>query len=273
MNPVTIKDQQQGLLLIAFGTTIPEAFATYERMAEKFAQAFPEKTIRWAFTSAFVRKKWKARGREILSPAAALTQLAEEGFKSVSIQSLHVIHGFEYHDILKTAKALEGLPKGIEKIHIGEPLLSGHEDYLRLCEIIHHHAKSFRHPGEALLLMGHGTSHPANIAYAGLQVYFGHMDSSIFVATIEAFPAITEVIPQIRKAGFGTVWLMPLLTIAGDHVMNDMVGDKASSWRSLLLKEGFKVEIHPTSLGQIDAVVQMWVDKAKHKHVGHHEEL
>lgn len=250
------------LLLTAFGTTIPEAFATYEKMAEQFAAAFPDKEIRWAFTSAFVRKKWQTRGKEILSPGAALSQLADEGFKTVSVQSLHVIHGFEYHDILKTAKALEGLPKGIDKIVIGEPLLCTHEDYKNLCEIIHTHARSFRHQGEALVLMGHGTSHPANIAYAGLQEYFRQMDPSIYVATIEAFPAIEDVIPQLRKAGFNTLWLMPLLTIAGDHVLNDMGGDKDESWRSILQKEGFEVRIHPTSLGQMEAIVQMWINKA-----------
>jgi len=256
-------DHQKALLLTAFGTSIPAAYANYEGMAEKFTAAFPDREIRWAFTSAFVRQKWKSRGKDILSPAAALAQLADEGFKEVSVQSLHVIHGFEYHDILRTAKALEGLPKGIEKIHIGEPLLSSHADYQRLCQIIQTHAQNFRQSGEALLLMGHGTSHPANIAYAGLQEYFRQTDPSIYVATIESYPALEDVIPQLREAGFNTVWLMPLLTIAGDHVLNDMAGDKEESWRSILLKEGFKVNIHPTSLGQIDAVVQMWIDKAQ----------
>ncbi len=253
--------KQQALLLTAFGTSIPEAYATYEKMAKQFAEAFPEKEIRWAFTSAIVRKKWKNRGKDIHSPATALAQLADEGYKVVSVQSLHVIHGFEYHDILQTAKALEGLPKGIEKINVGEPLLSRHEDYQRLCEIIQKHAQSFRQSGEALLLMGHGTSHPGNIAYAGLQEYFRQTDPSIFVATIEAYPAIEDIIPQIRKAGINTVWLMPLLTTAGDHVLKDMAGDQEKSWRSTLSKAGFKVKIHPTPLGEMRDIVQMWIDK------------
>lgn len=255
------KTNQQALLLTAFGTTIPEAYGTYENMALQFGEAFPKREIRWAFTSSLVRKKWKSRGKEILSPAAALIQLADEGFKEVSVQSLHVIHGFEYHDILQIAKALEGLPKGIEKITIGEPLLSGHEDYKRLCSIIQKHSQNFRQPGEGLLLMGHGTKHPANIAYAGLQEYFRQTDPSIYVATIESHPAIEEVIPQLRAAGINSVWLMPLLTIAGDHVLNDMAGDKKESWRSILLEERFKVNIYPTSLGQIKEIVQMWIDK------------
>ncbi|GAO31279.1 hypothetical protein JCM15548_13628 [Geofilum rubicundum JCM 15548] len=54
---------------------------------------------------------------------------------------------------------------------------------------------------------------------------------------------------------------MPLLTIAGDHVLNDMAGEKEDSWRSILVKEGFTVHMHPTSLGQIKDVVQMWIEK------------
>lgn len=264
MNAQKATTKQKALLLTAFGTSIPEAYATYEVMAQRFAEAYPDVDIRWAFTSSFVRQKWKSRGKDILSPAAALAQLADDGFKEVSVQSLHVIHGFEYHDILRTAKALEGLPKGIEKITVGEPLLSSHADYQRLCQIIQQHAQSFRQPDEALVLMGHGTSHPANIAYAGLQEYFRRTDPSIYVATIESYPAIEDVIPQLRNAAINTVWLMPLLTIAGDHVLNDMAGDKEESWRSILLKEGFKVNIHPTSLGQIDEVLQMWIEKAAH---------
>lgn len=261
MNTKPSRNHPKALLLTAFGTTIPAAYATYESMGQQFSEAFPDREIRWAFTSAFVRKKWKSRGKDILSPAAALAQLADDGFKEVSIQSLHVIHGYEYHDILKTARGLEGLPKSIEKITVGEPLLSDHNDYQRLCDILHAHAKVFRQPGEALLLMGHGTSHPANIAYAGLQEYLRHTDATIYVATIEAFPAIAQVIPQLRKAGIDTVWLMPLLTIAGDHVLNDMAGEKEDSWRSILVKEGFTVHMHPTSLGQIKDVVQMWIEK------------
>jgi sirohydrochlorin cobaltochelatase len=256
------KDKSQALLLTAFGTTIPEAYATFENMTRQFAQAFPNTEIRWAFTSAFVRNKWKSHGKVILSPAAALTQLADEGFKKVGVQSLHVIHGFEYHDILNTAKALEGLSKGIERIKVGEPLLSSHTDYKRLCGLIQEHAHTFRQSGEALLLMGHGSSHPANIAYAGLQEYFRRFDPSIYVATIESYPALEDVIPQLRKAGYKNVWLMPLLTIAGNHVLNDMAGEKAESWQSILLKEGFEVKIHSTSLGQISSIVQMWIDKA-----------
>jgi cobalamin biosynthesis Co2+ chelatase CbiK len=41
-----------------------------------------------------------------------------------------------------------------------------------------------------------------------------------------------------------------------------MGGDKDESWRSILQKEGFEVRIHPTSLGQIEAIVQMWINKA-----------
>ncbi|WP_088653646.1 sirohydrochlorin cobaltochelatase [Geofilum rhodophaeum] len=254
---------RKALILTAFGTSIPEAWATYESIEKRFAEAFPDYDIRWAFTAAFVRKKWRSQGRHIDSPASALARLADEGYQEVSMQSLHVIGGHEYHDLIKTVRALEGLPKGLQRIHLGRPLLASDEDYRELARILTRYSLNHRQPEEAWLMMGHGTGHGANISYAGLQLYLQEEDPLMLLGTLEAFPDLERAIRILSDKGCKTVWVMPLLTVAGDHVVRDMAGSESDSWKSRLEAEGYTVKIHPLPLGAIPEIVDRWIKKAK----------
>lgn len=261
LNTMSAQTEKKGILLVAFGTSIAEAYTAYDSIQHKVQQKFPDIEVRRAYTSTIVRNKLIARGYDILSPAAALTKMADEGFTHVAVQSLHVIPGYEYHDLIRITHAINGLPKGLKKVTLGTPLLTVHDDYVRVTTALHEHSKSFKKDNEALIFMGHGTHHSANICYAGIQEYFRRIDNSIFVGTIEAFPTIEDIIPQLKDKNINKVWIMPLLTIAGDHVINDMAGDDDDSWKSILQEHGFEVMINKTALGLIDDVVDVWVDK------------
>src|SRR5690554_5872184 len=256
-------ENKKALVLCAFGTTVPEAWGTYTFIESRFAAAFPDYEIRWAFTAAFVRKKWREMGKEIDSPATALARLADEGHKEVLVQSLHIIGGYEYHDLIKTARALEGLPKGLQKVQLGRPLLSCDDDYRAVAKILRTHSKTKRKDQEAWLLMGHGTGHGANISYAGLQLYLQEEDPLMLLGTLEAFPDLERAIRILSDKGCKTVWVMPLLTVAGDHVVRDMAGSESDSWKSRLEAEGYTVKIHPLPLGAIPEIVDRWIKKAK----------
>ena len=56
--------------------------------------------------------------------------------------------------------------------------------------------------------------------------------------------------------------MMPLMMVAGDHAMNDMAGDEEDSFKSMLLKEGFKVDTYLHGLGENSAVQNLFVKKA-----------
>ncbi|ASB48270.1 sirohydrochlorin cobaltochelatase [Alkalitalea saponilacus] len=258
---MTKQKEKTGILLVAFGTSVIDAHTAYDFIHQRVQAVYPELEVRRAYTSTIVRKKLIERGQDILSPAAALTKMADDGFTCVFVQSLHVIPGYEFHDLLHIVRGVNGLPKGLKQVAVGNPLLTEHDDYVRVSEALHRFSKTFKPDDEALVLMGHGTKHSANICYAGLQEYIRHIDSSIFVGTIEAFPAIEDVIPQLKRKGYKRVWLMPLLTSAGDHVINDMAGEKEGSWKSVLESDSFEVKINRTALGLIDEVVDVWVEK------------
>lgn len=53
------------------------------------------------------------------------------------------------------------------------------------------------------------------------------------------------------------------MTVAGDHAMNDMAGDEPDSWKSQLTKAGIESVPVMQRLGEVDAIVDMWIAQLK----------
>ena len=254
------KTPKTGILLIAFGTSIPEAQQAYNHIAEKVQAAFPGMEVRWGITSAMVRRKLAKAGQQLDSPASALARMADDGFTHVAVQSLHVIPGAEYHDLLRTVHALQGLPKGLVRVTVGDPLLCTHPDMLKTTDALVAWAAFFRKSDEAVLFMGHGTHHPSNIYYPGLQYYLQQRDTLLFIGTVEGYPELEDVKQKLIDRQVKTAWLVPLMTVAGDHALNDMTGEDDQSWENILNQSGITTRPLLKGLGQVDALVDIWVE-------------
>ncbi len=252
-------EKKAGILLVAFGTSVPEAQGALDNIDRKVRAAFPGVDVRWAYTSEIIRRKLAKEGKVLLAPAEALVQMREEGFTHVGLQSLHTIPGAEYHDVLRTAHAFKAMPGGMEVL-VGYPLLSRHEDMERAVEAILAVVPKMRKPGEAVVLMGHGTHHPANVYYPALQYYLWKKDPNVFVGTVEGTPSLDDVQAELLARDIKKTWLLPFMSVAGDHAINDMAGDDADSWKSVLSKAG--IECIPILKGtaEYDGIVDIWVD-------------
>ncbi len=253
---------KRGILLVAFGTSVPEAVASIDSLKRQAEAAFPGVPVRMAYSSKIIRDKIASEGISQRAPAQALADMAAEGFTEVAVQSLHAIPGKEFHDIIATAKAMEGMPKGLKRISVGLPLLASPEDIKAaakaLLSTLPKHGK-----GEAVVLMGHGTEHPANAAYAALQLELWKRDPGVFVATVEGSPSLDDVIPALKRQGVRTVHLLPLMSVAGDHARNDMAGGEDDSWASILKAKGFTAKADLTGLGSRPAVARLWIEHLK----------
>ena len=117
-----------------------------------------------------------------------------------------------------------------------------------------------RQPDEAVVLMGHGTHHPANAFYAALMFQLQIEDPNIFVGTVEGYPEIDLIEALLLRKKITTVYLMPFMSVAGDHAKNDMAGDDADSWRSILTKAGITCTPILKGTAEYDAFVDIWVD-------------
>jgi len=53
------------------------------------------------------------------------------------------------------------------------------------------------------------------------------------------------------------------MTVAGEHARNDLAGDGASSWKSVLAAAGIDCTPNLRGLAEVDDVAAVWVDHLK----------
>ncbi|OEU70665.1 MAG: sirohydrochlorin cobaltochelatase [Desulfovibrio sp. S3730MH75] len=266
--PAAVK---KGILLIAFGSSMDEAQVSFDNLDAAVKKTFPDVPVRWSFSSAIIRKVLAEKGRNVDSPATALSKMMDDGFTHVAVQSLHTIPGEEYFGILETAKKFEGMPKGMSKVTVGTPLLYSDADMIRATKAVVANIPKDRKAKDAVVLMGHGTHHGANIYYPGSQYYFSNIDPKIFVGTVEGSPTLDDVKNSLAKSKAKKVYLMPYMSVAGDHARNDMAGAEDDSWMSELTKAGYKCVPVLKGTAEFPQVVDIWVDhlKVAYKNLDH----
>jgi sirohydrochlorin cobaltochelatase len=113
---------------------------------------------------------------------------------------------------------------------------------------------------DAVVFMGHGTYHPANVYYAALNYHLQKLDPNVFVGTVEGWPKIDEIKSDLKKKRTKKAYLMPFMTVAGDHARNDMAGPEENSWKSILEKEGIKCVPVLKGTAEFREFVDIWVD-------------
>ena len=257
------RPMKKGILLVAFGTSIPEAETSFKNIDAKVKAAFPGVEVRWAYTSKIIRHKLAKEGKVIASPSEALAKMMDDDFTHVAVQSLHTIPGKEYNALRTTAKAFEGMPKGMRSIFVGTPLLYSPSDVEKAVNVMAAQFPKERTADEAIVLMGHGTPHAANIYYPALQYYFGKMDPNVFVGTVEGSPTLDDVLAGLKKQGIKKAYLLPLMSVAGDHARNDMAGDEDDSWKSVLTKAGITCVPVLKGTAEYDDIADLWLDHLK----------
>ena len=182
---------KKGILLVAFGTSVPEAQVAFKNIDKKVKAAFPGVEVRWAYTSKIIRNKLAKEGQKLDSPSVALARMADDDFTHVAVQSLHTIPGEEYHYLVQVAHSFQGAPKGIQKVLLGYPLLAAPDDLEKAVKAFMAVIPKERKKDEAVILMGHGTHHPGNAYYPAMQYYFWKHDPLVFVGTVEGSPSWT----------------------------------------------------------------------------------
>lgn len=258
---------KDAILVLSFGTTFKDSRAkTIEATVDAIKAAHPGVKVVTAFTSHIIIDRIKANeGLEIPTPEKALEQLKAEGYTRIAMTSLDIIPGMEY-----TYKdAVYNLHKNdFKKMTFGTPLMywqgqEGQDDDITATM----QALSTQFPKlgkkDAVLVMAHGTPHPANAYYAVMQDRLNELGfDNALIFSVEGWPHLDTVIPQLKAKGVKNVTLMPLMMVAGDHANNDMAGDEPDSFKSILEKEGFKVDAYIHGLGENAAVQKLFVEKA-----------
>lgn len=280
--PLTLEQVQRkhehALLLVTFGSTYPGPHETFARIKEHFASRFPERDIYMAFTSGMCMKRWFEKSGEQYYPADAwLSVLGAAGYKRISIQSLHVIPGLEYSFIQERYLPQFNAQYPDIPTVVGAPLLYDEADVRRVGDIIYGKFESRLNVGEGLVMMGHGNNTDkfpeANGKYDELNAYLQSLSKQIVIGTVDyenmLYEQVSAHLSQYLPHG-STLNFLPLMSVAGDHALNDMVGEwedgeelEGQSWRERLLKEGYQsdaqVNCHLHGLADYEEIRDIWV--------------
>lgn len=247
-----------GILLVAFGSSEESAQVSFEKIDEKVKASYTDIPVRWAYTSHIIRNKLAKQGKHLDSPEVALAKMLDEKFTHVAVQSLHTIGGSEYHDLRRTVGAFKSMG-GFQKIILGYPLMSTQADMEKTVGAILKTIPNDRKKDEGIVLMGHGTHHPSNAFYAALMFQLQLEDPNIFVGTVEGYPEVGLIQELLLKKNIKKAYLMPFMSVAGDHAKNDMAGDEEDSWKSVLTKAGIECVTVLKGTAEYDPFVDIWV--------------
>lgn len=251
---------KKGILVVSFGTSYEETRRkTIGAIEESIQKAFPDDKVYRAFTSGIIKRKLEKEGVLIFDVKEALEQMIKDGItEELLVQPTYMINGSEYD---KMHEEIEPFIDSFEKIRYGRPLLTDQEDYRELATIIR---EAFPvNEDEVLVLMGHGSDHYANAAYPAFEYVLKEMKyDNILVGTVRGYPSLDEVKKQLAKLPVKKLCLAPMMIVAGDHVNNDMIGEK-DSWKCELEEAGYEVRYYLTGLGELDGVQKMFIQHAK----------
>ncbi|MBR1820760.1 MAG: sirohydrochlorin cobaltochelatase [Clostridia bacterium] len=255
---------EKELLVVSFGTSFNDSRRlTIGGIESAIAEAIPEYSVRRGFTAQIIIDHVERRdGIHIDNVTEALERAVANGVKTLVVQPTHLMHGFEYDDVIaelaEYADAFEG------GITVGEPLLTSDEDFDRVADVMIDLLKEYDDGETALVYMGHGTEHEYNKIYAQMQeVLSGKGAENYYVGTVEAEPSVDDVLEAIQDKGYTRVVLRDMMVVCGDHANNDMAGDEEDSWKSIFTAAGYDVECVLEGLGQVPEIQQIYVEHAQ----------
>jgi sirohydrochlorin cobaltochelatase len=121
-------------------------------------------------------------------------------------------------------------------------------------------AASPRDPEEtAVVLVGHGTAHPADAAYSRMAMVLKRDHRNAFLGTIDGFPGMEEALDEVRASVASRVRLVPFLVVAGGHAAKDISGDGSESWKSGFEEAGYEVDLNLLGMGENPRVVEIFL--------------
>lgn len=255
----------EAILLVAFGTTSESGIKAYTSIEEAVKKRFPYREIVWAYTSELVRERIEKRsGERVASVTGALSALKKRNCKKVTVQSLHVVAGQEYEQLVKEVRQFEVThPGSFQPITIGRPLLDSRKDMDMVVSAVIKELSSKRSADEGVVLLGHGHHHGvADLPYVASAYEFKQRDSLIILGTVEGGVTLEGMTDRFKKAKVKKVWLAPFMVVAGVHTVEDLIGEEESV-RVELEAAGFQCEAYVKGLGEYTAIASLFVDHLK----------
>ena len=283
--------EKPAIVLAPYGSLSSRALATYERIRAAYEREIPGALVRLAFTSQLMIKRLQEKeGITIAGPLEALSELSSAGCSRAVVQSLQIVPGEEFHQLAalvhehRHGLISHGTKPGFERLEIGLPLLSCLEDCQKVSGVLpalwngsawgadsveEGEPQSLRSlpdrdpEKEAVLLVGHGTGHPADSLYSQMARVLEKDHRNVFLGTLEGFPGLSEMVAELKGSRVKKARMLPFLLVAGGHAENDIADAGPKSWKSALEREGFEVAVRLCGLGEMESIVSIFQEHTR----------
>lgn len=287
------------IIIASFGTTVPSAIQSITNIIDRVKRAYPETEVRVTFTSNIIRSIWKKRRVEskkwldqgipeeilyVKNIFSTFGDLREEGYKNIIVQPTHMFFMEQSQDLKSYVQAIASIEtvkskwKPFDNIITGRPALgmpgdvySYHEDIEAAVKTLENDVKMAAEEDALLIYMGHGNEHWSTGIYAETEKKMRQMypEVATYIGVVEGAPSIHDILARLKHAKTEKIILRPFMIVAGNHATNDMAGDEEDSWKSILVKKGYKVQPVLEGLGSNDQFADLFVahiaDAAKEK--------
>ncbi len=288
------KGEKCGIVLAVFGTSHETALNSILNIHKKVVEAFPNTPIKLAFTSNMIRKIWQKRAtdsaylqahpeipRDVLNVKGVLASIADlqdRGMDYIIVQPVHMAAAEEYSDLssyvagLNSIRTMKSKNMPFKRIILGRPIMGAYDlqhdyrdDLKALADVLAEDVKNAKANHQVLVYMAHGNEYMPAGYYMEFEYIMNQMYSDVttFITMVESFPGLDALQKKLRHVNAKKVMLRPLMVVAGDHAKNDMAGDEPNSIRSILEKNGFKVETELRGLGTLDGFANLVVSRVK----------
>ncbi len=261
-----VREEKNAVVVLTFGTTLKETREkNIDSIVREIQIAHPDKKIFSAFTSHIVIKHIAERegSCKYSTPEKTLDKLLQEGYTGVALVSLALIPGIEYK---YNVEIFHEYKFKFKKISLSTPLMywqgqaNQSDDISEVLEVLYFPKTE---KDSAIFLMTHGTPDPSNAYYSVMQEKINLRRNDIFIYTVEGWPSLEDCIKKIENTSVKKIFLMPFTLAAGNHVVNDMIGEKKNSHREILKSHGFEVEIFLKGLGENKKIREIYLERAE----------
>ncbi|MEZ0329076.1 MAG: sirohydrochlorin cobaltochelatase [Dissulfuribacterales bacterium] len=288
------KELRAGIVLAVFGTSHETALNAILNSYDSVVKAFPNTSVKLAFTSNMIRRIWQKRAADpeyrkahpevleiilnVKGVLASIAELQDSGMDYIIVQPVHMAAGEEYADLASYVDGLNSIrtmkPKNMpfKRIILSRPIMGAYdlkheytEDLKELANLLKPDVDEARAKGQVLVYMAHGNEYMPAGYYMEFEYLMNQMypDVNTFITMVEGFPGLDVLRKKLKHVKAKKVVLRPLMVVAGDHAKNDMAGDEPDSIQSILKKDGFKVEAELRGLGSLSGFGDMVVSRVR----------
>lgn len=248
-----------GILIASYGSATMQSSQAMRNLQVRLEEYFAV-PVRIAFTSEALRRRLAHARTKSDSVLKALKKMEFERFTHVIVQSLHLIAGIEYTDVLEDTNIAR--EDSSLKIQSGLPLLHTETDILPVVEALKNLLPSDFQENDVAIFMGHGTKHDAEKFYFALSEKLHSTYPYLYTACMEGKYTLSHVLEDLaQKTDIQKVWLLPLLTVIGKHALCDMAGDEETSWKNQVIQQGYVCEPYLKGLAESQEIQNIWIKR------------